>query len=321
MAEREQQVQQHEEDGPAESGPRVHPAGRISGAPVDEAVAPQQVTAGDQSAGAGAASSAVGSAPADEEAAAEQEPGEPQEQGEDAAQQLSLAYLQSRRRKLLHDCERLLLLDFDTLAIPHWPDHHQLTQARKRRDTWLIVLGVLGTLVLAAMGNLVPAVIGGVGFGLLVLCALWGVPAIRHIFSGRPTFAELVLKRRRLIHQARKHVEHLEGSKGLAACCRALAEYNPALRRSRFQRLYRLSETGRLAGQIRSRAKSQLYLIFALEAEKAYNRLREAYLNAYREELENGEAPPLDASAEASDPDEVLHEVSSDPPSPHGTAS
>ena len=316
MAEREQQFQQHEEDGPPDSGPQVHPAGRISGVPAHEAVAPQQATGEDQAVDPGAASNEQESAPA--EAGVEQ--GQEEQEGDDA-QQLSLAYLQSRRRKLLHDCERLLLLDFDTLAIPHWPDHHQLTQARKRRDTWLIMLGVLGTLVLAAMGNLVPALVGGVGFGLLVLCGFWGVPAVRHLFSDRPTYAELVLKRRRLIHQARKHVEHLEGSKGLAACCRALAEYNPALRRSRFQRLYRLSEKGQLASQIRSRAKSQLYLIFALEAEKAYNRLREAYLNAYREELENGEAPRLDATAEASDPEEVLHEVSSDPANPDDTAS
>lgn len=209
---------------------------------------------------------------------------------------------QQRRRQLLHDCERLLLLDFDTLAMPGWPDHHQLNLARRRRDSWLLVLSILAAVVLAAMGNLVPALVGGVAFGALALTGLWGVPAVRHGFTDQPSHMELLLKRRRLLHRARAHVEHLEGPIGLAAASRPLAEYNPALRRSRFTGLYSLSEKGQLVDSIRTRAQSQLYLIFALEAEKGYNRLRDEYLRTHEQMLDEGEVEPLNAAANAADP-------------------
>ncbi len=189
--------------------------------------------------------------------------------------------------------------------MPGWPDHHQVNLARRRRDSWLLLLSVLSAVVLAGMGNLVPALVGGVAFGALALVGLWGLPAVRHIVSGQPSHMELLLKRRRLLHQARKHVEHLEGPIGLAAASRPLAEYNPALRRSRFTGLYRLSERGQLVESIRTRAQAQLYLIFALEAEKGYNRLREDYLRTHEQLLDAGEVEPLNAAAMASDPELV----------------
>ncbi|MFO7786418.1 MAG: hypothetical protein R6W87_01400, partial [Halospina sp.] len=191
---------------------------------------------------------------------------------------------------------------FDTLAMPGWPDHHQLNLARRRRDSWLLLLSVLAAVVLAGMGNLVPALVGGVAFGGLALAALWGLPGVRHVFTNRASHRELLLKRRRLLHRARKHVEHLEGPIGLAAACRPLAEYNPALRRSRYTGLYRLSERGQLVDSIRNRARAQLYLIFALEAEKAYNRLRDEYLRTHEQMLDEGDAEPLDAASQATDP-------------------
>ena len=224
----------------------------------------------------------------------------PSAEEQEAARIIAEQARQRQRRKLLHDCERLLLLDFNTLAMPGWPDHHALSLARRRRDSWILFLAILSAIVLAGMANLVPAVIAGVSFGLLVAVGAWGFPVIRHVFTSEPSYLELVVKRRQMLHRARKHVAHLEEPLGLAACCRHMAEYNSALRRHRFQRLYRLSEQGRLAGSIRSRAAAQLYLIFALEAEKAYNRLREAYLKNYQDQLEQGSAEPLDAAAEAS---------------------
>ena len=44
---------------------------------------------------------------------------------------------QHRRRQLLRQCERVLLLDFDTLAMAGWPDSYALAEARRRRDLWL----------------------------------------------------------------------------------------------------------------------------------------------------------------------------------------
>ncbi|XOZ33976.1 hypothetical protein ACMDCT_01690 [Halomonadaceae bacterium KBTZ08] len=269
--------------------PRVHPGGRLE--PVPEPESPDGPTPdASESPGQGAA----GEAGSGDEETADAE----------AAQQAALEavrYRQQRRRKLLHDCERLLLLDFDTLAMPGWPDHHQLNLARRRRDSWLLLLSVLASVVLAGTGNLVPALIGGGAFGALALVALWGLPGVRHVFTQRPSYMDLLLKRRRLLQRARKHVENLEGPIGLAAACRPLAEYNPALRRTRFTSLYSLSEKGQLVDSIRNRAQAQLYLIFALEAEKAYNRLRDDYLRTYEQMLDEGGAEPLDATAEATD--------------------
>ena len=272
--------------------PRVHPGGRLE--PVPEPEPPE----GDQSVDSGSPVNGEGGDSAGGEAAsADADP----EAAVRAAREAEHKR-QQRRRRLLHDCERLLLLDFDTLAMPGWPDHHQLNVARRRRDSWLLLLSVLAAVVLAGMGNLVPALIGGVAFGALALVALWGLPGVRHVFTHQASHMELLLKRRRLLHRARKHVEHLEGPIGLAAACRPLAEYNPALRRSRYTGLYRLSERGQLVDSIRNRAQAQLYLIFALEAEKAYNRLREEYLRTHEQMLDQGEAEPLDAAAQATDP-------------------
>ncbi|MGM0450309.1 MAG: hypothetical protein ACQERE_05745 [Pseudomonadota bacterium] len=277
----EQQSQPPEE-------PRVHPGGRLE--PVPEPESRQEVP---EETGA----------PVDD--GVESGASEDARQDPEAARPAALEaarYRQQRRRRLLHDCERLLLLDFDTLAMPGWPDHHQLNLARRRRDSWLLLLSILSAFVLAGMGNMVPALVGGVAFGALALAGLWGLPAVRHVFTDQSSHMELLLKRRRLLHRARKHVEHLEGPIGLAAASRPLAEYNPALRRSRFTGLYSLSERGQLVDSIRTRAQAQLYLIFALEAEKGYNRLREDYLRTHEQMLDAGEAEALDASARASDP-------------------
>ena len=296
---------QHQPERPEE--PRVHPGGRLE--PVPEPETP----AGDQPVDSGSPVNGPDGGSGDEGASAEADP--------EAALREAERKRQQRRRRLLHDCERLLLLDFDTLAMPGWPDHHQLNLARRRRDSWLLMLSVLAAVVLAGMGNLVPALIGGVAFGALALVALWGLPAVRHVFTQQASHMELLLKRRRLLHRARKHVEHLEGSIGLAAACRPLAEYNPALRRSRYTGLYSLSERGQLVDSIRNRSQAQLYLIFALEAEKAYNRLREEYLRTYEQMLDEGDVEPLDAAARATDPGVVpVPEPDSDSPELSGAA-
>lgn len=273
--------------------PRVHPGGKLETVP---GVEPESAEMDKSVASSDPVTSDSG------QPAADQETEEADPEAAQRAAREAVRHRQHRRRRLLHNCERLLLLDFDTLAMPHWPDHHQVSRARRRRDSWLMTLSVLATVVLAGLGNLVPALVGGVAFGALALTGLWGLPAVRHVFTQQPSHMELLLRRRRLLHRARKHVEHLEGPIGLAAACRPLAEYNPALRRSRYTGLYRLSERGQLVDSIRNRAQAQLYLIFALEAEKAYNRARDDYLRTHEQMLEEGDAEPLDSTAGATDP-------------------
>ena len=281
--------------------PQVHPGGRLDEAPVSESgtapVAPGEASV--QGGGSEAVDATAAAQPDMETTTTDEE----DDDGQASTRQLKRN--QRRRRELLRECERLLLLDFDTLSMPDWPDYHQVGEARRRRDAWLAVMSVLATTVLCGMGNLVPALPAGVALGLLVLTVLWGVPAVRHVFTSSPSHAELLLKRRRMLHRARKHIEHLEGPLGLASSCRHLADYNPALRRSRFDSLCRLSTQGRLAAQIRSRAQAQFYLIYLLESEKAYNELTEAYFSTHELMLDEGEAQPLDASGEATDPEAV----------------
>ena len=282
--------------------PRVHPGGRLDGSD-EEPGRPPQASLGYQGEGdtgePGPDSDSGPDEPASEDTATATETSREDRESE----RLVIQARQRRRRKLLHDCERLLLLDFDTLAMPSWPDHHRVDEARRRRDGWLVLLSAFSATVLLGLANLVPAVLAGVAFGLLVLTALWGVPAVRHVFTGELSYTELLLKRHRLLHRARKHVAHLEGPLGLASCCRALSEFNSALRHNRFAGLYRLSEQGILSANIRTRARAQLYLIFALEAEKGYNRLRDAYLETHEQLLEAGESEPLDSTRSATDPE------------------
>ena len=283
--------------------PRIHPAGKLQ----------QQDATGSGPARAPGSSAGVPDQPQQQrgEPAPGREPGDqadelPQEseRGVDSeTEQRALQIQQRQRRQLLRDCERLLLLDFNTLAMPDWPDHHMVNEARRRRDLWLVLISVLGTVVLAGLVNLVPALPAGIAFGMLAVTAFWGLPAVRHVFTGTLSHAELVLKRRRLLHQARKHVEHLEGPLGLAGCCRHMADHNQTLRRNRFNGIYRLSEQGRLASSIRSRAQAQFYLIFLLEAEKAYNSLREAYFRTYEAMLDNGQVDALDAARPTANPE------------------
>ncbi|MDX1589643.1 MAG: hypothetical protein R3296_11960 [Oleiphilaceae bacterium] len=292
------------------SRPRVHPPGRLAGSvspsrpgaepasggspsltPVTEPAGsepreppqdrPGSVAAGPDSDGDGSG----------EQEAPEQD-SEPREQQRRFDRQLHRTR-QRERRQLLDQCDRLLLLDFNSLAMPDWPDHYTVEKARRQRDLWVFVLSLVSLVVLLGLISLVPALVAGAAFGLGVLLLALGLPPVRHLITDNPSYAELLMKRQRLMRQARNHIRHVEGPLGLAACCRALGPYNPALTRARFQRLYELSRQGRLATLVHTRGHCQLYLMFALEAEKAYNRLQDEYLKAHQEEIDAGEAQPL----------------------------
>lgn len=200
---------------------------------------------------------------------------------------------QQRRRKLLRNCERVLMMEFDVLSLPEWPDNFALMQARRRRDYWLTAVSVCAGLFLLGMTSLVPAWLAGTGFGAFVLLCVLALPPIRHVFSERLSYAELLIERYRLLRRAREHVRHLEGVEGLVWQCAQLSEFNPVLRHSRFAGLLRLSEAGTLASSLKTRGHMRLYLIFLLEAEKGYNRLQEAYLQGRDQALDQGwiEAP------------------------------
>ena len=198
---------------------------------------------------------------------------------------------QRRLRLLLHQCDRLLLMDFELLAMSDWPDNFTLAAARRNRDLWVFCAGVAALIFLSGMTGFVPAWIAGGGFGAFVIIILLGLPGIRRIYTSRPSYLDLILKRRRMMQDARKHVSHLEGKEGLAWQCARLAEFNPALRSPRFSQIVSLSEHRVLARNMTRREHIRLFLVFLLEAEKAYKVVQAAYLEGHHRALDKGWQP------------------------------
>ncbi|MDG5498741.1 hypothetical protein [Marinobacter sp. BGYM27] len=199
---------------------------------------------------------------------------------------------QHNNRRLIRQCERVLLLEFNTLAMPDWPDDFAMAAARRRRDLWLFSATLTAIVFLAGVPGLVPAWIAGTGFGALVLVLLAGIPAVRRLFSDKPSHLDLVIQRQRRLKEARSHIQHLEGNEGLAWQCAMMSEHNPALKSQRFNTLIRLSEQRVLARQLRHRKHIRLYLIYMLEAEKAYERLQNAYFQGHQLSVDKGWIEP-----------------------------
>jgi hypothetical protein len=195
---------------------------------------------------------------------------------------------QRRLRLMLRQCDRVLLMDFDLLSMSDWPTNYQMAAARRSRDLWVFSALVAATIFLSGLTGFIPAWIAGGGFGAFVIILLLGVPMIRRIYTEKPSYLDLVVKRQRLLRDARKHVEHLEGKEGLVWQCARMADYNPALKHPRFSDIIRLSEQRVLAKHLVRREYVRLYLIYMLEAEKAYSRVQQAFFDGNQEAIDKG---------------------------------
>ena len=87
---------------------------------------------------------------------------------------------------------------------------------------------VAATVFLSGLTGFVPAWIAGGGFGAFVIILLLGIPVVRGIYTSVPSYLDLMIKRQRMMRDARKHAEHLEGSDGLIWQCARMADFNPA---------------------------------------------------------------------------------------------
>ncbi len=223
---------------------------------------------------------------------------------------------QRRLRRLLRQCERVTLMDFNRLSLAGWPDSYTLNAARRHRDTWVLCVVVAALVFLSGITGMVPAWIAGGGFGAFVVILLLGVPFVRRLYTSKPSYLDLIFRRQQLLRDARRHVAHLEGELGLIWQCNELSEFNPALAAPRFSVLRHLSEQRRLAASLTRREQFRLYLIFMLEAEKAYQRLQNAYFEGHQQAIDRGwktvaetvtasnEKPPVtEAEAGAPKPD------------------
>jgi len=201
------------------------------------------------------------------------------------------AIAESRQRKLrlmLRQCDRLMLMDFEILAMPDWPDNYTVAVARRSRDLWLFSSLLAGLVFLTGMTGLVPAWIAGGGFGAFVILLVSGLPSVRGLVTRKPSYLDLIIKRRRMLQDARKHIQHLEGSDGLLWQCARMAEFNTTLRAVRFSELLALSERRVLAKHLNRRDHIRLYLIYLLEAEKAYGRAEKAFFEGHQQALDKG---------------------------------
>lgn len=265
---------------PEDAGEGRDDGSRVSDRPEADAAAADDKGAAEADRDARAAEAGVDSADTDD-------PEESEEQNK-GAQRAAAAARQRRLRLLLRRCDRILLMDFDILAMNDWPDSFTLAAARRRRDLWLLTALVCATMFLSGLTGLVPAWLAGSGFGSFVIILLLGVPSIRRIYTSRPSYLDLVFRRRRMLADARRHAEHLEGREGLVWQCVEMADYNPALRHPRFSQLVELSERRLLPRFLTRREHVRLYLIFLLEAEKAYTRVQEAFLEGNQQAIDQG---------------------------------
>ncbi|MDX1552689.1 MAG: hypothetical protein R3198_08715 [Marinobacter sp.] len=209
----------------------------------------------------------------------------------DDALDIEKTMAESRQRKLrlmLRQCDRVLLLDFELLALPDWPDNYTLSAARRNRDLWLFSALLAVIVFLSGMTGFVPAWIAGGGFGAFVIILLMGVPTVRRLYTSRSSYMDLIVRRRRLLRDARKHVSHLEGKEGLVWQCARMAEFNPSLKATRFSELVALSEHRVLARNMTRREHVRLYLVYLLEAEKAYARAQQAFFEGHQQAIDNG---------------------------------
>jgi len=191
-------------------------------------------------------------------------------------------------RLMLRQCDRVLLLDFELLAMSDWPDNYTLAVARRFRDLWLFGALVSASVFLSGLTGFVPAWLAGGGFGAFVIILLLGIPPVRRLYTSTPSYLDLVLTRQRMLRDAWRHIAHLEGKDGLIWQCARMAEFNPALANTRFSELLRLSEQHILVRNLTRREHVRLYLIYLLEAEKAYERLQKVFLEENQKALDRG---------------------------------
>lgn len=255
---------------------------------------PAPIATGNQGSAPASDGPAAGTAPSDQAPATNTEPDkssdkeESRHEGNSGTERVLAESRQRKLRLMLRQCDRVLLMDFDLLAMNGWPDNFTMAEARRGRDLWLFSALIAAAIFLSGLTGFVPAWIAGGGFGAFVIILLLGIPAVRRIYTTKPSYLDLIMTRQRMLREARQHIAHLEGADGLIWQCARMAEFNPALKNTRFSQLLRLSESRVLPRQLTRREHVRLYLIYLLEAEKAYSRVQKAFFEGNQEAIDQG---------------------------------
>ncbi|KZZ63518.1 hypothetical protein A3765_07940 [Oleiphilus sp. HI0130] len=183
------------------------------------------------------------------------------------------------QKRLLASCERVNLVNLQVLSMEGYPDNWSIDSARKTRD--LLIMGgsiALGIFIIG-LGGLLPAAVSGIALGLSALMMFLAFSTVQSAFTNRPSLTELMSRRQKITRGARGHVAFLEGNGGLAWRCEALGKYNRHLYNQQFTVLLRYSKAGKLAFALQTPRHFRLYLMFMIEAQKAYKKLQAIYLS------------------------------------------
>lgn len=195
---------------------------------------------------------------------------------------------QHRKKKLLAGCEPVMGLNYDTLAMDDYPSNEVVARARKDRDQWIAICSLFGSIFLFGFTGIVPALVAGISCGVAMLAFVLAFSPLRFRFFDEPSLQELLETRKRIEFRALNHIQFLEGDDGLAWRCEKMGKYNSNLNRKLFRGLILFSRSRDLMDVIRNRKQIRLYLLFMIEAQKAYKRLQRDYLENHFKHLDQG---------------------------------
>lgn len=212
----------------------------------------------------------------------------PKSAAEKKQEQDELKLQQHRKKILLAGCEPVMSFNYDFLAMDDYPENSLVALARRDRDYWLVVCIVFASVFFFGLLGFVSAGVSGIAFGLSFLSAIFAFSPLRRHFFSRPPLRELLEKRKQIEFRALTHIRLLEGEDGLAWRCQKLHKYNSNLAKKIFSGLYRFSKEHQLLNVLRERRHIRLYLLLMIEAQKAYKRLEQDYLEHHFKHLEAG---------------------------------
>jgi hypothetical protein len=173
-----------------------------------------------------------------------------------------------------------MMVNYDLLALDDYPSNLQIDAAVKMRDAYVSVAGLVAGIFVVGLAGLLPAYVTGASFGLSLLFFALGLTDLQSLLHNAPSVSQLLRVRRQLEFNALSHIKYLEGSGGLAWRCSAMSAFNGNLHNNLFTKLVDYSKNGTLLRVLRNKKHIRLYLLFMLEAQKAYKSLQSKVLSS-----------------------------------------
>lgn len=202
---------------------------------------------------------------------------------------------QYRKKKLLAGCESVMSFHYDTLAMDDYPSNEAVAAAKKDRDQWIALCSVFTSVFLLGFTALIPAIIAGIACGSAALTFSLAFTPLRTKFFDAPPLSELLALRKQIEFKALTHIRYLESPHGLAWRCEKMKKYNSNLDRKLFRGMILRSKEQNLLQVIRTKKQIRLYLLYMIEAQKAYKRLQKDYLENHFKHLDQGWDDSLDS--------------------------